>query len=122
MKNKRRAVDCKLVEASETSPGYFKYIVTIKEKDGNTHEVPCYGHDMQDAIRRLISVERAEKIVNVVSKGPEWIIIMIWFSLLGLPPILSNIYNNQDIATYGIIGIFVSIVSLTWYYHRISKK
>tara|TARA_R110002167_G_scaffold155929_1_gene350445 strand:- start:23 stop:391 length:369 start_codon:yes stop_codon:yes gene_type:complete len=122
MKNKRKAIDCKLIEASQSSPGYFKYLVTIKEKDGNIHEVPCYGYDMQDAIRRLINVERAEKIVNVVSKGPDWIIIMIWFTLLGVPSILANIYNNQDIETYGIIGIFASIITLALYYNRVSKK
>ena len=34
MTNKRKAIDCKLIEASKTSPGYHKYQITILEKDG----------------------------------------------------------------------------------------
>ena len=34
MKNKptrRKAINCNMVKASESNPGYFKYIVTIQE-------------------------------------------------------------------------------------------
>ena len=53
-KERRRAIHCEMLEASKTSPGYFKYQITIKEKDGSVNKVPAYGKDMQDAIERLI--------------------------------------------------------------------
>ena len=46
--DKRRAIDCKLIKRSATHEGYCKYIVTIGEKDGTTHQQPVYGKDMQE--------------------------------------------------------------------------
>ena len=61
-KERRRAVHCDIVEPSKTSPGYFKYLITIREIDGSEHKVPAYGKDMQDAIERLLWSERIEKV------------------------------------------------------------
>ena len=44
--DRRRAVDCKLERKSNSNPGYFKYNVTIREKDGTVHTEPCYGKDL----------------------------------------------------------------------------
>ena len=60
--NRRRAIDCTMVEVSKTNPGYYKYVVTILEKDGKTYKEPAYGRDMQSALSRLIRKERTFKI------------------------------------------------------------
>ena len=66
--NKRKAIDCKLVKESSTYEGYFKYIVTVEDVDGSISKHPSYGKDMQDAIRRLVRSEHADKVVQVVEK------------------------------------------------------
>ena len=65
---KRKVVDCKLIKESNSYPGYFKYMVTIQEEDGSTSDHPTYGKDMQDAMRRLVRSEHANKMVSVVEK------------------------------------------------------
>ena len=47
---KRRATACKLMRPSNSNPGYFKYEVTIQEKNGSRHTEPCYGIDMQNEL------------------------------------------------------------------------
>ena len=54
---RRRAIECKFVEKSKSSPGYLKYEITICEKDGTIHKEPAYGVDMQSAISRLLNKE-----------------------------------------------------------------
>ena len=63
--DKRRAIDCKLLKRSTTHDGYCKYMVTIGEKDGTTHQQPVYGKDMQDALSRLLWSQRTEKLIKV---------------------------------------------------------
>jgi len=36
-KNRRRAVHAELVRESKDNPGYFRYNITIREKDGMEH-------------------------------------------------------------------------------------
>lgn len=103
-KNRRKAVDCKLVEASKTSPGYFKYQVTIEEVDGTIHTVPAYGKDMQDAINRLIWNERYDVVTE--SKITTPLII----TLLGLIVVLAGIIaseTNQPVWILSAIGFSV---------------
>jgi hypothetical protein len=90
-KMRRKAIDCKLVGPSSTSPGYFKYEVTIQEESGTIHKEPAYGVDMQDAISRLVWTERVEKVnpkVNIV------IIICAWLTTLIVPSIIA--VNTND--------------------------
>ena len=61
--DRRRALECRLVRPSKTHKGYYKYDITIGEKDGTTHKEPAYGKDMQDAISRLINIERVSSVV-----------------------------------------------------------
>ena len=56
--DRRRALDCKLIKKSDTYKGYYKYEVTIGEKDGTIHKQPAYGRDMQGALSRLLNKER----------------------------------------------------------------
>ena len=75
--NRRRALDCKLVEKSKNNPGYLKYMVTIGEKDGSIHKQPVYGRDMQDAISRLIKKELTVKIEKKLETGCLFFISII---------------------------------------------
>ena len=60
--NRRRAINCEIIEKSKSNPGYCKYMITIQELDGTIHKQPAYGKDMQDAISRLINIERTVRI------------------------------------------------------------
>jgi hypothetical protein len=90
-KERRRAVHCDIVEPSKTSPGYFKYVVTIREKDGSQHKVPAYGKDMQDAIERLLWTEKVEKVNdNTITI----IILSLFLSSIIVGGILSATFNS----------------------------
>ena len=69
---RRRAIECKFVEKSKTNPGYLKYEITICEKDGTIHKQPAYGKDMQDAISRLINIERTQVIEKQLYITHSW--------------------------------------------------
>ena len=90
-KIRRKAIDCKMVGPSESSPGYFKYEITIQEESGEIHKEPAYGVDMQDAISRLVWSERVEKVnpkANIV------LIICAWSSTIIVPSIIAA-KNNE---------------------------
>ena len=61
MKERRRAIDGKLIEKSKSNPGYYKYQFTIKELNGDTNVIPSYGVDMTDALQRILKNEKKEK-------------------------------------------------------------
>ena len=82
--DRRRAIDCKLERKSNSNPGYFKYSVTIREKDGTVHTEPCYGTDMQDALSRLINTERTIKIEKKIEKNPL-IFFLVWMAVMAIP-------------------------------------
>ena len=78
--SRRRAIKCELIEESGRYPGYYKYDITIQEVDGVIHTVPAYGIDMQDAIKRLLKIERYDRITKkyekkIVPKLIQFIII-----------------------------------------------
>jgi hypothetical protein len=111
MKGKRKAKEAVLIEASKTSPGYFKYLVTILEVDGSETKEPAYGVDMQDAIRRLIVSEKAVKMdkfieTRVISPTITLLIGIGWiFSLL-----TAGFIDDYRYALYSVISVF-SIVT-----------
>ena len=82
--DRRRALDCKLIEKSKKNAGYFKYEVTIGEKDGTVHKEPAYGRDMQDAISRLIWKERTIKVEKKMERNP-FIFFLIWLVVMAAP-------------------------------------
>ena len=84
--DRRRAIECKLERKSNSNPGYFKYKVTIREKDGTIHTEPCYGTDMQDALSRLINTERTVKIEKKMEKNPL-IFFLVWMVVMAVPVI-----------------------------------
>ncbi len=111
-KNRRRAVHAELVRESKDNPGYFRYNITIREKDGMEHVVPAYGKDMQDAIERLLWNERVDKVTK-----PKFVIASFAGLLLGvvaLSGMLGVIYNNPlwIVGGVGLCGITLSLTSL----------
>lgn len=66
--NKRRhIIDCRRMRPSNSNPGYYKYIVTVLDSDGQEVHVPCYGKSMKDALSRLhwtVQTERASQLVE----------------------------------------------------------
>lgn len=101
-KQRRKAIDCKLIEASKTSPGYFKYKITIQEIDGTINVVPAYGKDMQDAIERLIWTERYVSVSN--KKITTYILVFLLLSTVILAGILAHEHNNP-VWILGALGI-----------------
>ena len=111
-KNRRRAVHAELVRESKDNPGYFRYNITIREKDGMEHVVPAYGKDMQDAIERLVWNERVEKVTK-----PNFVIASLAGLLLGvivLSGVLGVVYDNPlwIVGGLGLCGVIFSLTSL----------
>ena len=98
MKNRRKAIEGKLIGESKTSPGYFKYQFTILEVDGTTHEVPAYGKDMEDALERLVWVERTEK------KPYNIMVISALLTIIVVPSIIAAMTSNP-IWVLGALGL-----------------
>jgi hypothetical protein len=98
MKQRRKAIEGKLIGESKTSPGYFKYQFTILEVDGTTHEVPAYGKDMEDALERLVWVERTEK------KPYNIMVISALLTIIVVPSIIAAITSNP-IWVLGALGL-----------------
>lgn len=101
VKERRRAIHCELIDASKTSPGYFKYLVTIREKNGTEHKVPAYGKDMEDALERLVWTERVDKVND---KTLNIIMISLFLSSIVVGGVLSANYNSP-VWILGAIGV-----------------
>jgi hypothetical protein len=112
--DKRRAIDCKLLKRSTTHDGYCKYMVTIGEKDGTTHQQPVYGKDMQDALSRLLWSERTEKVVKVAEKGDGLPIIALILLVLTIPAVYTAMTDNPIylLWTLGILVVGFTVTSL----------
>ena len=94
-KVRRKAINCELVRPSKSNPGYFKYLVTIQEPNGDIIEQPAYGIDMQDAVSRLVWVERTEKVAKVADKPKILnILALVTVAFLLIPSALSIYFNN----------------------------
>ena len=106
-KERRRAIHCEMLEPSKTSPGYYKYQITIKELDGTCHVVPAYGKDMQDAIERLLWNERVETVMEKKATPP--ILVILGLAVVVLSGSLS-VVQNTPIWILG--GLCVGIVAL----------
>ena len=108
--NRRRAIECKLLEESKKNPGYFKYLVTIQEPDGQVHQEPAYGFDMQDAIRRLVRSENADMVVKVVEKKQHFF-VMALFAVCVVIPLIGG-YNSSDNKNWWMLLPLITIIIL----------
>ena len=110
---RRKAIDCQLVEESASNPGYFKYMITVEETDGSVNKHPAYGIDMQDAIKRLVRSENAEKVVRVVERKQHFF-LMALFALCIIIPLVggySSAENKNWWMLLPLITIIVTFVS-----------
>ena len=105
---KRKAVDCKLIEESASNPGYFKYMVTIEDMDGSISQQPAYGVDMQDAIKRLVRSENAEKVVRIVEKKQHFFLMALFAFCFIIP--LVGLYNSSESKNWWIMLPLVTII------------
>ena len=111
-KNRRRAVHAELVRESKDNPGYFRYNITIKEKDGMEHIVPAYGKDMQDAIERLLWNERVGKVTKYKILAPSFAVLLL--AVVALSGMMGVIYNNPlwVAGGLGFCGVSLLVTSL----------
>ena len=105
---RRRAIECKIVEKSKKNPGYCKYDITIQELDGTVHTEPAYGTDMQDALSRLMNIERTTKIEKKLEKNPL-IFFLVWLGLMALPVIW---HGDITYTPWFILYMFASFAAM----------
>ena len=110
-KNRRKAIDCKLVEESVSNPGYFKYMITIQDTDGSISEHPAYGVDMQDAIKRLVRSENADMVVKVVEKKQQFFLMALFAMCIVIP--LVGGYNSGEDTSWWMMLPLITIISPT---------
>jgi hypothetical protein len=117
--NRRRALECRLVEKSKNNPGYLKYMVTIGEKDGTKHTQPAYGKDMQDALSRLINIERTVKVERKLENNTG-MIFLIWLVLMGAPSIWIE-HHTPWFLVYTMGSILLIMIAAVGWYNYIKK-
>ena len=115
--DRRRALNCTLIEKSNSHPGYFKYDVTIGEKDGTIHQQPAYGKDMQSALSRLIKKELTVKVEKKLETNTG-LIFLSWLIVMGAPALLVGAQNTPYYlaVTFGSI-VMIMVIALAWYSH-----
>jgi len=118
--NKRRAIDCKIIEKSKNNPGYCKYNVTIQELDGTIHTQPAYGKDMQDALSRLINTERTVKMEKKMERNP-FIFFLIWMSVMIVPVTYGNLHDTPWFILY-LFGTFTLIFVIAGWWQSYLEK
>ena len=111
--NRRRAIECKIVEKSKSNPGYFKYMITVAEMDGTKSKHPAYGKDMQNALARLMNQERTRWFEKKLNTG--WI-FAIWLIAMGWPAIINGTSNPWYLAySFATIGL---VFGLTYWWNK----
>ena len=116
---RRRAIECKIVEKSKSNPGYCKYDITIAELDGTIHTEPAYGKDMQDALSRLINTERTFKIEKKIENNVGWI-FLLWLLTMGWPALFAD-HSNPAFLLYSLGSVIVLFGAAAWWYNYIKK-
>jgi hypothetical protein len=119
--NRRRALECKLVEKIKSNPGYLKYMVTIGEKDGTVHTQPAYGKDMQGALNRLINKELTVKVERKLETNTG-LIFLSWLVLMGTPAIFFGTQGTPWYLAYTFGTIIMIVVVATLWYNHINKQ
>ena len=114
-KTGRIAIKAEWERASESTPGFYKYIVTIREESGQINKIPVYGRNMQDALSRIVRHERSERIVKQTENIPAWVYLLLFFMTMGTGSILSY---QQNSPIYFGIGVGLLLTSLGVYQWR----
>tara|TARA_B100000902_G_scaffold370976_1_gene396553 strand:+ start:383 stop:760 length:378 start_codon:yes stop_codon:yes gene_type:complete len=117
--DKRRALFCKLLGESKSYKGYYKYLVTIGEKDGTIHKQPVYGRDMQSALNRLINKELTYKVEKKLETNTGWV-FLLWLAVMVTPAFLAD-YNSPWFLLY-VFGSVVVLASIAvWWYSYVNR-
>jgi len=119
--DRRRALECKLVEKSKSNPGYLKYMITIGEKDGTIHTQPAYGKDMQSALSRLLKIELTGKVERKLETNVG-LIFLSWLVLMGAPAIFFGTQGTPWYLAYTFGTIIMIMVVATLWYNHINKQ
>tara|TARA_B100000427_G_C15268159_1_gene489736 strand:+ start:212 stop:601 length:390 start_codon:yes stop_codon:yes gene_type:complete len=106
--NRRKAIDCQLIEESASNPGYFKYMITVEDVDGTVSKHPAYGIDMQDAIKRLVRSENAEKVVKIVERKQHFF-LMALFAICIIFPLVGG-YNSIENKNWWMVLPLLTII------------
>ena len=117
--DKRRALFCKLLGESKTYKGYYKYLVTIGEKDGTIHKQPVYGRDMQSALNRLINKELTYKVERKLETNTGWV-FLVWLATMATPAFLSD-HDSPWFLLYVFGSVVVLALVATWWYSYVNK-
>ena len=117
--DKRRALFCKLLGESKSYKGYYKYLVTIGEKDGTIHKQPVYGRDMQSALNRLINKELTYKVEKKLETNTGWI-FLLWLSVMVTPAFLTD-YSSPWFLLYVFGSVVVLALIAIWWYSYVNK-
>jgi hypothetical protein len=112
--DRRRALECKLLKKSKSYEGYYKYMVTIGEKDGTIHKQPAYGRDMQGALSRLLNKERTVKVERKLESNTGWI-FLVWLIVMGTPAVLLDTQTPWFLVyIFGAVVVLITVLSC-WY-------
>ena len=117
--DKRRALFCKLLGESKSYKGYYKYLVTIGEKDGTIHKQPVYGRDMQSALNRLINKELTYKVEKKLETNTG-LIFLAWLIVMVTPAFLTD-YNSPWFLLYVFGSVVVLSIVAVWWYSYVNK-
>ena len=119
--DKRRALFCKLTGKSDKHNGYYKYLVTVGEKDGEITRHPVYGKDMQDAISRLIKKELTIKVEKKLETG--WV-FFAWLFAMCWPAVIFGVGGIEGNPTWiglSLGSVFVMTIVAVWWYSYVNK-
>lgn len=111
--DRRRAIDCKVVEKSISHKGYYKYIVTISDQAGTITKHPVYGKDMQNALRRLMNQQKTDWIGN---RFNIWWVAVLWLVIMGIPTYLSNASEHSpQVVLCSLLTAITLFVLVRWW-------
>ena len=83
-------------------------MITVEEIDGSINKHPAYGIDMQDAIKRLVRSENADKVVRIVEKKQHFFLMALFAFCIIIP--LLGVYNSSDSKNWWIMLPLVTII------------
>ena len=84
-------------------------MVTVQEEDGSITNHPTYGKDMQDAMRRLVRSEHANKVVQVVEKK-QHLFVMGLFALCVILPLFGSTYNAENKNWWMVLPLITIVI------------
>lgn len=116
-------IDCRCIRPSNSNPGYFKYIVTVLNSDGNEDQVPCYGKSMKDALSRLhwtVQTERAAQLVEN-SSFVQVLLALGVLVIFGGFALQAQIHDSALWLAAGFVLVLSMIGLASFWLHRLYK-